>query len=66
MNALVQLVIFIIVAGLIAWLLIWLIDYIPLPAPFNKVAKVIVMCVSVLIVIYALLGLTGTVPRLPS
>jgi hypothetical protein len=64
MSGLVEIVITILVVGLIAWLLIFLIDYVPVPAPFNKVAKVVVMVVSVLVVIYALLGLTRTVPPL--
>lgn len=64
MSGLVQLVIYLIVTGLIVWLLIWLIDYVPLPAPFNKVAKVIIMVVAVIIIIYALLGLTGSAPPL--
>jgi hypothetical protein len=55
------------VVGLIVWLLMFLIDYVPVPAPFNRVAKIIIMVVAVLIVIFLLLGLIGEGPglRLP-
>lgn len=51
----------IIVAGLVFWLLVWLIDWIGLPEPFNKVAKVVV---GVAAVLYLLGVLTGHAPRL--
>lgn len=57
--ALVYLVIYMIVTGLILWLLIYLIDAIPLPEPFNKVARVIILVVGVLIVILLLLQFVG-------
>ena len=52
-NAVVRLIII----GVIAGLLWWLIDYCKIPEPFNKVAKVIIAVVSVLIVIKFLLAL---------
>jgi hypothetical protein len=58
-TALVQFVIYIIVAGLIFWLLWWLIGYVALPEPFNKVVRVIIAVVAVLFLINLLLGLTG-------
>lgn len=58
-ETLVHAVIWIIIAGVIFWLVNWLIDYCGLPAPFNKVAKVIVAVVAVLILINALLTIAG-------
>lgn len=58
--ALVNLVIWLAVVGLICWLLWWLIGYVNLPEPFNKVARVIVAVVAVVVLINFLLGLTGT------
>jgi hypothetical protein len=49
----------IVVIGLVFWLLLWLIDFVGLPEPFNKVAKVILAVVAVLLLINFLLGLTG-------
>lgn len=58
-SMLVTLVVTLIVAGLIFWMLIWLIDWCGTPEPFNKVAKVIVAIVAVLVVIGALMQLAG-------
>jgi hypothetical protein len=46
-------------AGLIFWVCIWAIDYIGIPEPFNKILKVIVVVFAVLIVVNAVLDLTG-------
>jgi hypothetical protein len=59
LTSLVYFIIYLAVVGLIAWLLIYLVDMIPVPQPFNKVAKVVIMVVCVLIVIFLLLGLVG-------
>jgi heme A synthase len=55
-GALIHLVIYIIIIGLIVWLLLWLIDTIPLPEPFNRVARVCIIVIAVLVVILALLN----------
>lgn len=63
---LVHLVIYLIVIGLVVWLLLWLIDTIPLPEPFNRVARVVIIVVGVLILILLLLqfaGLAGPILR---
>lgn len=52
-------VIWIVVVGLIFGLLFWLVDFCTLPAPFNKVAKVVLALAAVVILINALLGFTG-------
>lgn len=58
-NDLVNLVVWLIVAGLIFFLVSWLIDYAKVPEPFNRVIKVIVAVVAVLMLVNALLTLTG-------
>ena len=60
-TALIHLIIYLIVIGLIVWLLLYLIDTIPLPEPFNRVARVCIIVLSVLIVILLLLQLVGGV-----
>jgi hypothetical protein len=63
--ALVYLVIYLIVLGLIVWLLTYLIDMIPLPDPFGRVARVCVLVIGVLIAILILLNFIGVdTPRL--
>ena len=61
-QSLIYLIVYLIVIGLIFWLLTYLIDMVPLPEPFNRVAKIALMVVAVLIVIFLLLGLVGDGP----
>jgi hypothetical protein len=58
-ETVVHAVIWIIIAGVIFWLVNWLIDYAGVPAPFNKVARVVLAIVAVLILINALLSIAG-------
>ncbi len=59
LAGLVELVIYLIIVGGIVWLLLFLVGYLGLPAPFDKVARVIIMVVAVLILINVLLGFVG-------
>jgi hypothetical protein len=59
LTSLIHLVIYLIVAGVIIWLLLYLIDVIPLPEPFNRVARIVIIVIGVLIVILALLSFIG-------
>lgn len=63
--ALVWFVIYLVVVGCIFWLLTWLIDYIGLPEPFHKIARVIIAVVAVIIVLLLLLRLLGMDAGLP-
>lgn len=56
---LVQAVVVLIVFGLIAWLLFWLIGYCGIPEPFNKVARIVLAILCVLVIINILLSLIG-------
>lgn len=58
-QALLSMLITLVVAGLIFWLLWWFIDYIGLPEPFNKVARVIVGLVAIVYLLNILMGLGG-------
>ena len=58
----VTIIIYLIVAGLIFWLLFWLLDYVSLPEPFNKIARVVLVILAVFVVIGILLSLAGGVP----
>jgi predicted tellurium resistance membrane protein TerC len=55
----VQVVVYLIVAGLIFGLLFWLVGYCGLPQPFDKVARVILAVLAVLVCIGILLSLAG-------
>ena len=58
-TALVYLAIYIVVTGIVVWLLLYLIDSIPVPEPFHRVARVAVKVIGVLIVILLLLQFVG-------
>lgn len=60
-SALISLVIYLVIVGVILWLLLYLIDNLPMLAPFNQVARTIVMVVGVLILILLLLQFAGVV-----
>jgi hypothetical protein len=62
----INLLIYVVVIVLVTGLAYWLIDVIPIPEPINKMAKIIVIVIAAIALIYALLGLTGNAPRLPS
>lgn len=59
LAAVVNFVLYIVVAGLIFWLLDWLIRYVGVPEPFAKVARIVLAVAAVFVLIYALLGLIG-------
>jgi uncharacterized membrane protein len=59
LSGLLHFVVWIAIVGGVFWLLWWLIGYIGLPEPFNKVARVIVAIVCVVILINFLLGIVG-------
>jgi hypothetical protein len=58
-ESVIQSLVYIVCIGLIFWLLWWLIQYVALPEPFSKVARVILAVAAVVILINILLGLAG-------
>lgn len=58
-QALIQAFIYLVIIGLILWVLWWFINYIALPEPFGKVARVILALIAVIVLINLLLSLIG-------
>ena len=58
----VQVIVYLIVAGLVFGMLWWLIGYAGIPEPFHKVARVVLAVLAVLVVIGILLSLVGGTP----
>jgi hypothetical protein len=54
-QALVYLVVVLIVLGLLTWL----IDYLPVPQPLNRFAKIAIVIIGALIIIAVLLSVAG-------
>lgn len=59
LQAAAMVIVYLIVAGLIFYLLWWLVGYCGLPEPFNKVARVVLAVLAVMVIIGILLSLTG-------
>ena len=59
-SALVTLIIYLIVIGILLWLVYYVLDAIPVPEPFNRWAKLLLVVVAVLIIIVLLLQLVGS------
>ena len=66
LSALIGLVIYLVIIGVIAWLLLYLIDNVPILAPFGAVARTVILVVCVLLAIMLLLNFAGSIslPRL--
>lgn len=59
-GALLSMLVTLVIVGLICYLLWWFVGYIGLPAPFDKVARVIIALVAVIFLINLLMGIGGT------
>jgi len=56
----IELLIQLVILGLIFWVIWWFIGYVGIPEPFNKVLRVVVGLVALILVINILHGLTGS------
>ena len=68
-GALVNLIVYLLIVGILIWLVIYVVDAIPIPQPLNRIIRVAVVVVAALIVILLLLDLLGvggglTLPKL--
>jgi len=60
------LLVYLVVALIVISLVWWLIDYIPVPHPINRWAKIIVIIVAALVIIKILLDVAGVNTGLPA
>jgi uncharacterized membrane protein YwzB len=58
-EGLIQILIYLVVWGLILYVLWWGLGKIGLPEPFNKIAVVVLVLISVIVLVNLLLGFTG-------
>jgi hypothetical protein len=58
-SALITLIIYLLVIGLLYWVVIYVIDAIPIPDPPNRIIKIALMVLLVLVIIVLLLNLIG-------
>lgn len=59
-GALLTLLVYLVIGGLVFYLIWWFIGFVGLPEPFNKVARVVVGLAALIFLINLLLGLVGT------
>lgn len=58
-HGLVGLLVAILVVGLVAWLVVYLIDMLPLDERFRQIARVLVLVIAVLVILFRALPLLG-------
>jgi hypothetical protein len=67
-SALITLIIYAAVVGLLLWLLFYVLDQFTLPHPFGKIIRIVAVVIAVLIIVILLLDLLGNggvgLPRL--
>lgn len=63
-EVLISVVVYLIIAGLLWWAVTTIIGVLPLPEPIKTVVNVIMVVILCLIVIYALLPLVSSIPRI--
>lgn len=57
--ALINLIIYLLVVGILIWLVLYIVDAIPIPDPFNRIIKLVVVVLACLIIILLLLQVLG-------
>ena len=67
-GALINLIIWLLIVGILLALVYYVLDAIPIPQPFNRIIRVVlvvVFCLVVILLLFQMLGAGGlTVPRL--
>lgn len=60
-GALINLIVWLLVIGILYWLVIWIIDSIPIPDPPARMIKIVLVVIIAIVVILLLLQLLGGV-----
>ena len=60
LGGLLEIIIYLVVVGLIFWCVWWFLGYVGVPEPFNKVLRVILGLIALIIVVNLLLGMVGS------
>ena len=60
LEGLLSFIVYLVVVGLIFWVIWWFLSYVGVPEPFNKVIRVIMGLIALIIVVNLLLGLVGS------
>lgn len=60
LEGVLSLIVYLVIVGLIFWCIWWFLSYVGVPEPFNKVLRVILGLLALVIVVNLLLGLIGS------
>jgi len=58
-EPLIALLVLVLIVGIVVWLVLWLISEIPMPEPFGRIARILVIIIAVLIILARALPLIG-------
>jgi len=58
-GALITLIVYLLVIGILWWLVIYIVDAIPIPNPPNRIIKIVLMVILSIVIIVMLLNLVG-------
>jgi glucan phosphoethanolaminetransferase (alkaline phosphatase superfamily) len=58
-GVLLNLIVYLLIAGILIALVYWLLDAIPVPEPINRIIKIVLVVVAVLVIVMLLLQLLG-------
>lgn len=61
-GALINLIVYVLVLGILYLLLVWVLDSIPVPDPANRIVKlvaVVVICIVAILLLLSLIGVGG-------
>lgn len=58
-ESLISLLIVVLIVGIVVWLALWAIGELGVPEPFNRIARVLVVVIACLIILYRALPLIG-------
>jgi hypothetical protein len=59
-GALINLIVYLLIVGILLALVYWVLDAIPIPQPINRIIKIVVVVIAVLVLVLVLLQLVGT------
>ena len=65
-HLLINLIIWLLVIGILYWLVIYVLDAVPIPQPANRVIKIALTVLCVLVIIGVLLNILGVDTGLPT
>ncbi len=58
-SALISLIVWLLVVGILYWIVIYVLDAVPIPDPPNRIIKIVLAVVLALVVLLAVLDLLG-------